>query len=39
VPAAYVRLDALEQSLANKRLSAWLSKIRVPGPGRRRTED
>jgi hydrophobic/amphiphilic exporter-1 (mainly G- bacteria), HAE1 family len=39
VPAAYVKLDALEQSLANKRLSAWLSKLRVLGPGRRpRTE-
>src|SRR4029453_1780587 len=35
VPAAYVKLDALEQSLANKRLSAWLSKMRVFGPGRR----
>jgi hypothetical protein len=35
VPAAYVKLDALEQSLANKRLSAWLSKMRVLGPGRR----
>jgi HAE1 family hydrophobic/amphiphilic exporter-1 len=35
VPAAYVKLDALEQSLANKRLSAWLAKVRVPGLGRR----
>ena len=35
VPAAYVKLDALEQSLANQRLSAWLSKLRVWGPGRR----
>jgi len=35
VPAAYVKLDALEQSLANRRLSAWLSKVRVFGPGRR----
>jgi HAE1 family hydrophobic/amphiphilic exporter-1 len=35
VPAAYVKLDALEQSLANQRLSAWLSKLRVLGPGRR----
>jgi hypothetical protein len=26
VPAAYVELDALEQSLANRRLSAWLAK-------------
>jgi hypothetical protein len=34
VPAAYVTLDGLEQSLANKRLSAWLSKMRL-GPGRR----
>jgi hydrophobe/amphiphile efflux-1 (HAE1) family protein len=35
VPASYVKLDALEQSIANKRLSAWLSKMRVPGFGRR----
>ena len=35
VPAAYLKLDALEQSLANQRLSAWLSKVRVLGPGRR----
>ena len=35
VPAAYVKLDALEQSLANQRLSAWLSKMRMPWPGRR----
>ena len=35
VPAAYVKLDALEQSLANRRLSTWLSKVRVFGPGRR----
>ena len=35
VPAAYVKLDALEQSLANKRLSAWLSKVRVFRPARR----
>ena len=27
VPAAYVKLDALEQSFANRRLSAWLSKV------------
>ena len=35
VPAAYVKLDALEQSLANQRLSAWLAKIRTLGFGRR----
>ena len=35
VPAAYVKLDALEQSFANKRLSAWLSKVRTLGLGRR----
>ena len=35
VPAAYVKLDALEQSLANQRLSAWLSKVRTLGFGRR----
>jgi HAE1 family hydrophobic/amphiphilic exporter-1 len=35
VPAAYVKLDALEQSLANQRLSAWLSKMRALGFGRR----
>ena len=28
VPAAYVKLDALEHSFANQRLSAWLSKAR-----------
>jgi hypothetical protein len=39
VPAAYVKLDALEQSLANKRLSAWLSRVRVLGPGRRATTE
>jgi HAE1 family hydrophobic/amphiphilic exporter-1 len=31
VPAAYVKLDALEQSFANQRLSAWLSKLRSLG--------
>jgi HAE1 family hydrophobic/amphiphilic exporter-1 len=31
VPAAYVKLDALEQSLANQRLSGWLSKVRALG--------
>jgi HAE1 family hydrophobic/amphiphilic exporter-1 len=35
VPAAYVKLDALEQSFANQRLSAWLSKVRALGLGRR----
>jgi HAE1 family hydrophobic/amphiphilic exporter-1 len=35
VPAAYVKLDALEQSLANQRLSAWLAKARTLGFGRR----
>jgi HAE1 family hydrophobic/amphiphilic exporter-1 len=35
VPAAYVKLDALEQSLANQRLSAWLSKLRALALGRR----
>ena len=35
MPAAYVKLDALEQSFANQRLSAWLSKVRTLGPGRR----
>jgi HAE1 family hydrophobic/amphiphilic exporter-1 len=35
VPAAYVKLDALEQSLANQRLSAWLAKVRTLGFGRR----
>ena len=39
VPAAYVKLDALEQSMANQRLSAWLSKVRVLGPGRRATTE
>jgi hypothetical protein len=35
VPAAYIKLDALEQSFANQRLNAWLAKLRVLGPGRR----
>ena len=35
VPAAYVKLDALEQSFVNQRLSAWLSKARWLGLGRR----
>jgi HAE1 family hydrophobic/amphiphilic exporter-1 len=35
VPAAYVKLDALEQSFANQRLSAWLAKARTFGLGRR----
>jgi hydrophobe/amphiphile efflux-1 (HAE1) family protein len=35
VPAAYVKLDALEQSFANQRLNAWLSKARWLGLGRR----
>jgi HAE1 family hydrophobic/amphiphilic exporter-1 len=39
VPAAYVKLDALEQSLANQRLSAWLSKMRSLGLGRRTSTD
>ena len=39
VPAAYVKLDALEQSLANKRLSAWPSKGRALGLGRRATTE
>ena len=39
VPAAYVKLDGLEQSLANLRLVAWLSKLRVFGPGRRATTE
>jgi hypothetical protein len=34
VPAAYVKLDALEQSFANQRLRAWMSKLRAFGPGR-----
>jgi hypothetical protein len=29
------KLDALEQSLANQRLSAWLAKVRTLGFGRR----
>ena len=32
-------LDAVEQSLANRRLSAWLAKMRVLGPGRRATTE
>ena len=39
VPAAYVKLDALEQSLANRRLNAWLSKVRALGLGRRATTE
>jgi len=35
VPAAYVKLDALEYSLANQRISAWLAKMRELALGRR----
>ena len=28
VPAAYVKLDALEQSVANQRLKVWTSKLK-----------
>src|SRR4029453_5595780 len=35
VPASYVKLDALEQSIANKRLSTWLAKVRSLGFDRR----
>ena len=36
VPAAYAKLDALEQSLANRRLKAWLDKLRSSTVGRLR---
>ena len=36
VPAAYAKLDALEQSLANRRLKAWFDKLRASTPGRLR---
>ena len=39
VPAAYVKLDALEQSLANQRLKAWLEKLRSSTYGRLRPAD
>ena len=31
VPAAYVKLDALEQSLANQRLKTWIARLRSAG--------
>lgn len=33
VPAAYVKLDALEQSLANRRFKEWISRFRPWGQG------
>ena len=41
VPAAYVKLDALEQSMANQRLKVWTSKLkfgRRPAPESRRLD-
>jgi hypothetical protein len=35
LPAAYLKLDALEQSFASQRLNAWLAKARTLGFGRR----
>ncbi len=39
VPAAYVKLDALEQSLANRRLKGWFDKLRSGTFGRPRLAD
>jgi len=36
VPAAYVKLDALEQSLANRRLKGWFERLRASTAGRLR---
>ena len=36
VPAAYAKLDALEQSLANRRFKAWFEKLRSATTGRLR---
>jgi HAE1 family hydrophobic/amphiphilic exporter-1 len=36
VPAAYLKLDALEQSLANRRLKTWFEKLRSATLGRAR---
>jgi HAE1 family hydrophobic/amphiphilic exporter-1 len=36
VPAAYAKLDALEQSLANRRLKGWFDKLRSSTTGRLR---
>jgi HAE1 family hydrophobic/amphiphilic exporter-1 len=36
VPAAYAKLDALEQSLANRRLKGWFDKLRSSMTGRLR---
>ena len=36
VPAVYAKLDALEQSLANRRLKTWFDKLRASMPGRLR---
>jgi hypothetical protein len=34
VPAAYLKFDALEQSVTNQKLTSWLRRIRprMPGP-------
>ena len=34
VPAAYVKLDALEQSLANRRFKGWFERLRSSTTGR-----
>ena len=36
VPVAYVKFDALEQSLANRQLKAWFDKLRSSTTGRLR---
>jgi HAE1 family hydrophobic/amphiphilic exporter-1 len=35
VPVAYVKLDALEQSLLNQRFKSWMGRILLSLPGRR----
>jgi hypothetical protein len=37
VPAAYVKLDALEHSLANQRAKVWFGRLRSSTFGRLRT--
>jgi HAE1 family hydrophobic/amphiphilic exporter-1 len=39
VPAAYVKLDALEQSFANQRFKTWLERLRASTTGRLRPAD
>ena len=39
VPAAYAKLDALEQSLANRRFKGWFERLRSSTTGRLRSAE